>query len=245
MSSHRRWAGGESRLSYIYLIRHGQAGTRDNYDTLSEVGEGQARLLGEHFAAQNVEFAALVSGSLRRQRRTAELTREAMGRAGARLPEVLVDERWNEFSLLSVYKAIARRLMKDDEQFARDVVEMQEAIRLDPHTTAGATGRCDQAVIRAWMENRYPELAGEESWDSFQSRIHSCKDTFNGHEQSVAVFTSATPIAIYTGAALGLTNEKLISVLGVIYNTSVTVMRAKKRRGAALHLQLGPAPRPR
>jgi len=214
-------------LSFIYLIRHGQAGPRDNYDTLSDVGQTQARQLGEHFAAQKIEFAAVIAGSLNRQRWTAELACEAMARAGLKVPDILTDERWNEFSLLSVYKAIARRLMRDDEQFARDVVEMQEAIRRDPHTTAGATGRCDQAVIRAWMENRFPELDVEESWELFRARIHTCTETFNGHEQTVAVFTSATPIAIHAGAALGLTNEKLISILGVIYNTSVSVLRAK------------------
>jgi broad specificity phosphatase PhoE len=214
-------------LSFIYLIRHGQAGSRDNYDTLSEVGEEQARLLGEYFASQKIEFAAFVSGSLNRQRRTAELAAEAMARAGVSPAPVRADERWNEFSLLSVYRSIARRLMKEDEQFARDVVEMQAAIRLDPHTTAGATGRCDQAVIRAWMENRFPELGVDETWESFRDRIHSCADTFSGHEQAVAIFTSATPIAIHTAAALGLTTEKLISILGVIYNTSVTVLRAK------------------
>jgi len=214
-------------LSFIYLIRHGQAGTRDNYDTLSEVGKAQARLLGEHFASQKVEFAAVITGSLTRQRLTAEIACEAMARAGVKVPLTLTDERWNEFSLLSVYKAIARRLMREDEQFARDVVEMQEAIRRDPHTTAGATGRCDQAVIRAWMENRFPELDVVESWELFRTRIHSCTDSFNGHEQAVAVFTSATPIAIHAGAALGLTNEKLINILGVIYNTSVSILKAK------------------
>ena len=214
-------------MSFIYLIRHGQAGTRDNYDTLSEVGQQQARLLGEYFASQRLEWAAVISGSLSRQRRTAELACEAMARAGVAVPDVRTDERWNEFSLLSVYKSIARRLMKDDEQFARDVVEMQEAIRRDPRTTAGATGRCDRAVISAWMENRFPELDVEETWESFRARIHSCADTFDGHEPAVAVFTSATPIAVHAAAALELTNEKLISILGVIYNTSVTVLRAK------------------
>jgi broad specificity phosphatase PhoE len=79
------------------------------------------------------------------------------------------------------------------------------------------------------MENRYPELDGQETWPDFQARIHSCTDSLNGHgyEQSIAVFTSATPIAIHAGAALGLSNDKLISILGVIYNTSVSVLRLK------------------
>lgn len=215
-------------MSYIYLIRHAQAGTRDNYDVLSELGQEQARRLGRHLATQGIELAAVYAGGMRRQQHTAELACEMMAREGLSVPDLTVDERWNEFSLLSVYRAIARRMMEDDEQFARDAREMQEAIRRDPHTTGGATGRCDAAVIRAWMENRYNDYEGE-SWASFRSRITGCANCFsnNGSEKSVAVFTSATPVAIHASAALGLTDEKLLSILGVIYNTSVTVMRAR------------------
>ncbi len=56
-------------MSVLYLIRHGQAGTRENYDSLSELGRRQARLLGEHL--RGIEFAAAYSGSLARQRATA------------------------------------------------------------------------------------------------------------------------------------------------------------------------------
>jgi broad specificity phosphatase PhoE len=221
-------------LSYIYLIRHAQAGTRDNYDVLSELGREQARLLGKHLATQGIELAAVYAGGMRRQQHTAELACEMMAREGLSVPEITVDERWNEFSLLSVYRAIARRMMEDDEQFARDAREMQEAIRRDPHTTGGATGRCDAAVIRAWIENRYGDYEGE-SWASFRARIDACGDCFsnNESEKSVAVFTSATPVAIHAAAALGLTDEKLLSILGVIYNTSVTVVR---RRDGGLRL---------
>lgn len=55
-------------MSKIYLIRHGQAGTRDHYDLLSNLGRRQSRLLGEYFAAQGVKFAAAYSGELSRQR---------------------------------------------------------------------------------------------------------------------------------------------------------------------------------
>ena len=58
-------------MSVLYLIRHGQAGTRDDYDSLSEMGRVQARLLGEHFRAQGIQFAAAYSGSLARQKATA------------------------------------------------------------------------------------------------------------------------------------------------------------------------------
>ena len=222
-------------MTDIYLIRHAQAGSRDNYDVLSEIGREQARLLGENFAAQGVRLASIYSGSMRRQRETAEIACDAMKFAGAAAPDVVTDERWDEFSLISVYRAIAKRMMKEDSAFARDIEEMQQAIARDPHTTGGAVGRCDQAVIRAWMENRYAEYEGE-SWSSFRSRINKCSvDLCSSHnsEKAIAIFTSATPIAIVAGAALGLTDEKLLSILGVIYNTSVSTMRA---RGDALRV---------
>ena len=215
-------------MTYIYFVRHGQAGSRDNYDMLSELGRQQALLLGEHFLAQGVELSAALSGGMRRQKETAEIACSVYQRDGGAQPEVLIDERWNEFSLITVYRALAKRMMKDDAAFARDIEEMQQAIARDPHTTGGAVGRCDQAVIRAWMEHRYPDFDGE-TWASFRARIQLCAADLSNHEaeKSIAIFTSATPIAISAAAALGLSDEKMLSILGVIYNTSVSVMRAR------------------
>ena len=215
-------------MTDIYLIRHAQAGSRDNYDVLSELGAEQSRRLGEFLAAQRIGFSAVYAGGMRRQRETAQIACGAIAQAGLQAPDVITDERWNEFSLISVYRAIAKRMMKDDEGFAADIREMQQAIARDPHTTGGAVGRCDQAVIRAWINNRYPDYEGE-AWSSFRNRIEACAGSLcsNGQEKAIAIFTSATPIAITAGAALGLTDEKLLSLLGVIYNTSVSIMRPR------------------
>jgi broad specificity phosphatase PhoE len=216
-------------LSDIYFVRHAQAGSRVNYDVLSDLGRQQARLLGEHLTAHGIELGAVYSGGMRRQRETAEIACDAIVRAGLTAPQLTMDERWNEFSLISVYRAIAKRMKQDDAGFARDIAEMQQAIARDPHTTRGAVGRCDQAVIRAWMHNRYPDYEGE-AWSSFRKRIHGCASDLSsnhGSEKAIAIFTSATPIAIIAGATLGLTDEKLLSILGVIYNTSVSVMKAR------------------
>jgi broad specificity phosphatase PhoE len=216
-------------MSQVYFIRHAQAGSRDNYDVLSELGQQQARRLGEHLAEQGIKLTAVYAGSMRRQRETAEIACEAIAQAGLAAPDVVVDERWNEFSLISVYRRVAKLMMKEDAAFARDIREMQEAIARDPHTTGGAVGRCDQAVIRAWMENRYPDHE-DESWTSFRTRISACSQgLFPNHnsEQAVAIFTSATPIAIVASAALGLNDDKLLSILGVIYNTSLSAFRSR------------------
>jgi broad specificity phosphatase PhoE len=215
-------------LSLIYLIRHAQAGSRDNYDVLSEVGREQARLLGEHLSRQDLELAAVYTGGMQRQRHTAEIACEVMIARGIRVPEITTDERWNEFSLISVYRAIAHRMIEESPDFERDYREMQEAIRRDPHTTGGATGRCDGAVVRAWMEARYDDYKGE-SWVSFRERIHSCGLRLgNGDaKKAIVVVTSATPVAILAAAALELTDEKLLSILGVIYNSGITTLRSR------------------
>lgn len=215
-------------MSQIYLIRHAQAGSRENYDVLSDLGEEQARRLGEYFKSQGIAPRAVYSGSMRRQRRTAELACSALAAASTPLPDLVIDERLNEFNLASVYRAIANRLIEESEEFACDFKEMQRALRLDPHTTRGATGRCDQTVIRAWISNRYPDYGGE-SWEDFRGRIQSCFCSLieENYDQPIAVFTSATPVAILTGVALGLEEERLLSLLGVIFNASLTTLRAK------------------
>jgi len=216
-------------MGYIYLIRHAQAGTRDNYDVLSELGREQARLLGEHLTEQGVELGAVYAGGMQRQRDTAEIACEVMASRGVTVPDVKTDERWNEFSLISVYRAIAQRMIDETPEFGRDYREMQDAIRRDPHTTGGATGRCDAAVVRAWMAARYDDYEGE-PWSAFRERIQACgaRMTANDSNKAVAVFTSATPVAILAGAALGLSDEKLLSILGVIYNSGITVLRSRE-----------------
>ncbi len=212
-------------MSIIYFIRHAQAGSRDNYDRLSELGQTQAKLLGKHFAEQGLRFSRVIAGGMQRQRLTAELVCKQIAEAGLGAAEVTVDEQWNEFSLLSVYTCYVSKLIEESEEFARDYAEMQEMLRREPNAVRGAAGRCDATVIISWMKNRYP-VEGE-SWQMFRSRILSRLSAIpdDEAEQTVAVFTSATPISIMTGEALALTDEKLLSILGVIANTSITVMR--------------------
>jgi broad specificity phosphatase PhoE len=214
------------------LIRHGQAGSRENYDLLSELGQEQARALGRHLAERELSFDAVYAGGLNRQRQTAGIALEvlrAVDRACATTGEILVDERWNEFSLLDVYQGLAPRLMRDSEEFARDYEQMRLELASDPHTTRGAAGRCDRAVIEAWMGNHYPEYDGQ-LWEEFRAQAHSgfgdlCE---RDPKDNVAVFTSATPIAIWVGAALGLSNEKVLRLMAVLYNTGWTTLKIRQ-----------------
>ena len=212
----------------IYLIRHGQAGSRDNYDVLSELGQAQAGLLGAHLATRELEVSAVYSGTMARQAHTAEIVCGEIRKSGVHVPQPTPDEKWNEISLAAMYRAMAPRMRAEDTEFDRDLNEMQLMIREDPHSVRGATGRCDAAVMRAWMADRYPDFEGE-SWTAFRSRIKERLGalTHNGHDKAVLVFTSATPIATLAGHALDLDDERVLRLAGVIYNTSITVIGAR------------------
>jgi broad specificity phosphatase PhoE len=133
-----------------------------------------------------------------------------------------------------VYLGIAGRMCAADEQFARDYEEMKAALSADGYAVKGAVARCDRAVMRAWAENRFPDYAGE-SWAEFRRRVLSGLFDLSSHQpgESVAVFTSATPIALCVGAALGLSDAKILELAGVIFNSSLTTIRL---RGAEMSL---------
>jgi len=94
-------------LSSLYLIRHGQAGTRGHYDALSDLGKRQAYLLGQHLAAQKVPFRAFIAGCLNRQRQTAEQVWCAYRDACVAVPEIVLEPQWNEFDLNAVFSEFA------------------------------------------------------------------------------------------------------------------------------------------
>jgi broad specificity phosphatase PhoE len=204
-------------MSVLYLVRHGQAGTRENYDALSDIGRIQSRHLGEYFRAQEIHFSAVYSGSLARQRATAEET----------LPdaEIRVDAGWNEFDLPHVYRELSPHLSADDEQFRLDHEEMQRAIARNEAAVHRKWNDCDKKCVRAWIEARY-EYSGE-SWLEFVERIHAALGRVieAAHEGNVAVFTSATPIGISAARTLEIEDRRAMWLAAVMFNASMTTLR--------------------
>ncbi len=210
-------------MSILYLIRHGQAGTRENYDSLSDLGRTQARLLGAHFRDQGISFAAVYSGSLARQKATAaEVLPDA---------EMIVDPGWDEFDLSHVYRELAPFLIKDDEQFRVEYEEMQRDIELSQGSHGDPVHRkwndCDKKCVRAWVEGRY-EYSGE-SWNAFVARIHGALGRVidASHDGNVAVFTSATPIGVSAAKTLEIADGRAMWLAAVMFNTSFTTVRVR------------------
>jgi broad specificity phosphatase PhoE len=218
-------------LSTLYLVRHGQAGTRDAYDSLSDLGKRQARLLGEHFVSQGIQFTSAYVGGLSRQRQTAEEVGAAYVHAGGvSFPTVNVDPGWDEFDLVRVYCEIAPQLASDDAEFRREYEEMREQVRV----TSGAHGAgihrkwlpCDTKVVQAWAAGRY--AYGGEKWDQFRERVAACLlKMHDARAENILVVTSATPIAICTGLSLEITDGRVMRLAGAVYNASYTVLRLR------------------
>ncbi len=216
-------------MSRVYLVRHGQAGTRKQYDALSDLGRRQSRLLGEHFAQQGIRFTAAYSGSLARQAQTADEVRSAYTETGGEFPQIAEHPGWNEFDLADVFRALAPQLCAEDDDFARDYQELVTAARAAADQHDAAVNRrwspCDIKVVEAWLHNRY-SYEGE-SWADFHRRVAACREhlTDAAHEDSILVFTSATPVAIWTGLSMDICDARVMRLAGALHNASCTVLR--------------------
>jgi broad specificity phosphatase PhoE len=214
-------------LSSLYFIRHGQAGTRGHYDALSDLGRRQAYLLGQHLAAQHVPFKAFIAGCLNRQRQTAEEVWRAYCEAGIAAPEIVSEPNWNEFDMTAVFGEFAPLLSDADPQFKQDYQELLRKLEDANSPIHQAWTDCDTQAMRAWMEGRYP--CRTESWAAFSQRVLSARASLGAYQpgDAVAIFTSATPVAIWVAAALGVSNGHIMRLAGVMYNSAVTSMRLR------------------
>jgi broad specificity phosphatase PhoE len=216
-------------LSNVYLVRHGQAGTRDAYDSLSALGKQQARLLGEYFVRRKIRFAAAYAGTLVRQQQTAEQVREAFADSGISFPPLTLDHGWSEFDLGRVYQEIAPHLAQENPGFRREYKEMRAQVKanLDAHS-ASIHRRwlpCDTEIVMAWMRGRYPY--GGETWHQFYERVVACrlKMIQIQRQENVIVFTSATPVAIWAAMSLDVSDERVMRLAGALFNSSYSILR--------------------
>jgi broad specificity phosphatase PhoE len=217
-------------VSNLYLIRHGQAGPRDAYDSLSELGRRQSQLLGHYFRSQGIQFTASFCGEMCRQQQTA---REAKSGYGEGFPDIVVDSGWSEFDLDRLYREIAPSLCTRNADFKQEYEAMRHQLSATRgEHDAGVHRRwlpCDTAIVNAWIRDEYPYTG--ESWQQFQQRVAACHSRMNSsRHDNVAVFTSATPIAIWAGLALEIADERLLKIAGVLHNASLTIIQVRDDR---------------
>lgn len=198
-------------MSTLYLIRHGQAsfGT-DNYDQLSSAGREQARLLGEYFAETGERIDRIYSGSLQRQRETAEILRSSLSGS-----PVSIEPAFDEYDSEVILRRFAGSLSD---------AQLEEAGWPGLRTDRKRFQHFLERAARAWVEARI-EAEGMLPWKSFHGRIVAALEAImrsEGRSKTLIVSTSGGVIGTIVAHVLGLTNHIGIELNWSVHNSSIT-----------------------
>ncbi|MBL6750455.1 MAG: histidine phosphatase family protein [Nevskia sp.] len=224
-------------MSTLIVVRHGQAsfGGR-NYDVLSPLGERQGVVLGEHWKRVGQQFDAVYTGTLERQKLTAQRTLEGMGLDGTP-PPATVDPAYDEYDHKNLIRSYLPIIARENPEFAIDRTELLSDRR--------RFQRVMERITTLWLEGVPGELPLDETWEQFRTRTEAGirRIADSGAERSV-LFTSGGVIGVAMRKALNVTDDMAIKLNWRVYNASVHMFWLGKRSDALLrfndisHLEL-------
>jgi broad specificity phosphatase PhoE len=218
-------------MATMLLVRHGQASWfEENYDRLSTVGEAQSRLLGQLWAARDVEITRVFTGPRVRQIRSAELCGEAYAAAGRHWPVPVVLDDLDEMRIEPLFREQMPELFErhahlralGDSLLAADGNEARARI----------FDRLFQGVVGMWMQGQVA-ADGVETWDQFRARVQRglrAAQEFRSEGnlarspsgRVVAVFTSAGVIITAAQQALAISDERTLGLAARLRNSSIS-----------------------
>jgi broad specificity phosphatase PhoE len=209
-------------MSDLVLIRHGQAAAFSaDSDRLTELGERQARVLGEYFAAQKLVFDEVITGSLRRHAQTEAQVAAAYARAGSAWPKPRVVAGWNEYDASSILTTLGQHLLQREPTF-KQLVDDFQAAAAGPERNRYFQ-RMFEVLMACWVSGEV--LAdGVEAYESFHARVSAALEEVLGTQGSrrVAVFTSGGPIGVCVQRTLKAPKAVALDVNWRVRNASLT-----------------------
>ena len=200
-------------MATLLLIRHGQASYgQADYDRLSPRGEAQARALGKLLAAARLD--ALFVGPLRRQTQTAALAAEG---AGGDLPAATTLAELAEYPAFELLQHFMPKLVAEDPKFAQlGTKPSRELADAAFHTILGRWSRDE------WQVDQVERVG------AFTQRVRRGLEHVIAAARSggrIAAITSAGPIGVGVGLAMGATELHMVRTSTVIRNASVTELK--------------------
>lgn len=215
-------------MSTLYLVRHGQASFgQSDYDQLSELGERQARRLGEYWLRQGVSLDAVYSGTLRRQIQSAEGAAAVYRTAGRPWPGAAAWPEFNEYDTKSLLTSSFPKLVAEHPELGALLRELNPGSAGEVLQNRKLFQRVFSAVMERWVDGRF-QIPGMESWSEFAGRVNRGLSRLmqeQGSGKTVAVFTSGGPISVAMQRALGTSDQTALELGWVIPNGSVSEFR--------------------
>lgn len=193
-------------MSRAYLVRHGQAafGT-DDYDRLTGTGIAQCRQLARHWRAIGRGVDLVYSGTLRRQRESADAFVQAAAEEGDTRHSVKALPGIEEYDHLALLVA---------HQGASGMPAAQVDRREFHRRLSGA--------LQAWAAG---ELSAVEPFPVFRDRCAAALAALmleTGRGRNAVLFGSAGSLAAAMQPALGLADWDLLRLKLTFFNTGVS-----------------------
>jgi len=210
-------------MALLTLVRHGQASfMAANYDKLSELGEQQARILGEYWLRTGATFDQVYHVPARRHHGTGNLVGDVYRAAGKPWPEPITLDELDEYPGIEVMRTFLPGLMETHEDIRALEAEFRQAG--EQGVAFRLYDKLFQRVTRMWVDEELdsPEV---EAWKTFCGRIDRAIAHIrenSGKNARIAVFTSGGVIASTVRIALDLAAQRTLELSWTSRNASYT-----------------------
>jgi broad specificity phosphatase PhoE len=205
-------------MGQLTLIRHGQAHAfAQDSDRLTELGEQQAARLHQYWLRHGTAFTEIYSGTLQRQRHTAEIAT-----AGVTTAPLQLRAAFNEYDAHGILSVLRLRLRESDATF-QQLDAAFEAHREQPDRNRYFQRMFEYLTVR-WLSGELTDDAVE-SFAAFQQRIRQeLKNILQeeGTGRRVALFTSGGVIGTIVQTVLQAPTEQMLLLNWRVRNASLT-----------------------
>jgi broad specificity phosphatase PhoE len=204
-------------MSELILVRHGQASFgAESYDKLSDKGVEQVKILSQHWQALGERFDHIYSGTLLRQRETAqELLPLVEGEPTASVQHA----GFNEYNGDPLIRAHLRDMREAGDLSGPAQWPIQDE-RLFQRIFEKATAR--------WIVDDLDprdDIADFERWSDFKARVYAALDEVmarHGSGSRVIVSTSGGVIAMALQRVLNFPDDQVIATNWMVRNSAVS-----------------------
>jgi broad specificity phosphatase PhoE len=204
-------------MSELILVRHGQASFgAESYDKLSDKGVEQVKILSQHWQALGERFDHIYSGTLLRQRETAqELLPLVEGEPTASVQLT----GFNEYNGDPLIRAHLRDMREAGDLSGPAQWPIQDE-RLFQRIFEKATAR--------WIVDDLDprdDIADFERWSDFKARVYAALDEVmarHGSGSRVIVSTSGGVIAMALQRVLNFPDDQVIATNWMVRNSAVS-----------------------